>query len=442
MLEMKQHQLIAFERAKRKHLLLADACGVGKTLPAIETVKALVAQLGKPALIVVPARIKDQWLDKLLEQGVKPECIFWLDSTTKDISHLADDMIILTHYEAMVKHLAWLKLSSYSVIVADEAHRIKNRKAKRSEAIKQVKSYRRIALTGTPYDRDPSDIWSILNWLDPQFFSSYWKFFEAHINYEERIISYRTGQRIKQIKPQPLKDAESFARVLRPYMLQRSKQDVRPDLPDNIIEYIDLEMYPDQSKAYKHLVDSEDPIVSIDGVDITVQIVLTQILREIQLTTDPMLLGLNTKSIKLDWVIDWVEDNPNESVIIFTRFASTAKKLKELLPQFELVIGGTKARKMVSADRRIIATIAAGAEGMDLPWVDTAIFLDVEWSSILMQQALDRIHRINIENVKHTYYLRCKGTVDYLLHTALQGKWNTKELAERFLKGKQTVDSL
>jgi SNF2 family DNA or RNA helicase len=74
---------------------------------------------------------------------------------------------------------------------------------------------------------------------------------------------------------------------------------------------------------------------------------------------------------------------------------------------------------------------------MDLPHVDTAIFIDIEWSSILMQQALDRIHRINIENVKHTYYLRCKGTNDTLLHEALNSKWSTKELAERFLAGKQ-----
>lgn len=489
----REYQLTAIKRAQRKHLLLADQCGLGKTISAIEAAKAIQSAIGKPVLIVVPSRIKDQWYAELIEQGIAPERICWLDSKTKDVIDLIGyeglPPFVLTHYEAAVKHLDDLKLYYYSLIICDEAHRIKNRKAKRSDALKQLKSYRRMALTGTPYDKDPAkEAWSILNWLDPSFFKSFWTFYTAHANTEEIVIklgfdvpatvwkdirsAYASGTSVDALarqysfstyqvnrilkygeivtrtnKDQPIKDPELFAKVLRPYMLQRSKLDVRSDLPENIIQYVPLEMYPDQARCYKELVASEDPIVTIDGSDITVQIVLTQILREIQLTTDPDLLGLAAASIKLDWVKDWLEDNPNESVIIFTRFAGTAKKLHSALEGFELIIGGTKSRKMTSNDRRIIGTIAAMGEGLDLPHIDHAIFIDVEWSSILMQQALDRIHRINIENVKHTYYLLCNGTTDKLLHDALQGKWNTKELIERFLVGKNSttkpaIDSL
>jgi SNF2 family DNA or RNA helicase len=297
-------------------------------------------------------------------------------------------------------------------------------------------------MTGTSYDANPADVWSILNWLEPQFFTSYWRFYNSHVNYKE--IEVRRGQWVKVInKAQPVKDPENFARLLRQFSLKRTKKEVRPDLPERIDQYVDLQMNSDQADYYSKIIDAEDMLISLDDNELNDQFItiqLTRILKLIQVTTDPTLLGVKSSSVKLDWVMDWLEDNPNETVIVFTRFRDSAIKIHStLMPNASLIIGGNTNKHISKAELaskpQIVGTIAAMGEGLDLPHIDNAIFIDVEWSSILMQQAIDRIHRINIDNVKHLYFLRCQNTVDELVHQAVRDKWSTKELVENFLKG-------
>lgn len=427
------YQLEAVAVTERKNLLLSDECGLGKTLTAIEAAKVLQAQVNKPVLIVCPKTIKLQWFNELISQGADIDFIYLLETTT--IDWLKEDRnIVIAHYEAVVKHIDKLSAIFWSVVIVDEAHRIKNRKAQRTEAIKRLKAYRKLAMTGTPFDKNPADVWSILNWLEPDTFKSYWRFFNSHVNYSE--INIR-GQKIKQIsKVRPCNDAASFARLLRQYSLKRTKLEVRPDLPERIDQYIDIKMNDDQAHHYYTLADSEEyHTLLAQDVEISMPIVLTRILRLIQATTDPTLLGVKSSSAKLDWVKDWVEDNEGESIIIFTRFKATAERLAKELDGFTLLVGGKTRPNIDSSVRRIVGTIASMGEGLDLPHIDNAIFIDVEWSSILMQQAIDRIHRINIETVKHLYFLRCLGTVDELVYEAVQNKWDTKQLIEEFLKG-------
>lgn len=435
------YQLECIERGTRQNLLIADQCGLGKTLEAIMIAKRVVAEFNKPMLVVAPNEtVKLQWRAELNDQCFND--VYWLESKDRDLDvflTIHPCGVVLTHYEAMVKHLTKLSDTLWSVIIADEAHRIKNRKAKRTLAIKSLRAYRKLALTGTPHDKNPADVHSILQWLAPEFFTSYWAFFNAHVNYKDRVL--RSGQTIKEVAEQPLRDASTFARTLRPFMIQRRKEDVRNDLPERIDQYIDLEMSKVQQALYRTIHDAPDPMVDIgQGLETSVSIVLTRILREIQVTTDPRLLGLtDVSSVKLDWLNTWLEDNPNESVIIFTRFRDTAISLHQQLgAKFKLIVGG-KRDVVTPQDRYIVGTIAAMGEGLDLPHIDHAIFLDVEWSSILMQQAIDRIHRINISNAKNVYFLRCINTVDILVHNALLGKWSTKELTEQYLNGRKEV---
>jgi SNF2 family DNA or RNA helicase len=428
----RQYQQIAIDRAVRRNLLLADRCGLGKTITAIGVAKQACGNI----LIVVPNAIKLQWLRELIDAEIPRETIHWIDSkdTIVDILSIDAPCYVLTHYEALVKHIDTFSKVKWALVIADEAHRIKNRDTKRAKALKKLHTTQKLALTGTPFDRDPSQIWSILNWLEPQFFSSYWRFYEAHINWRMQPISYNKS--IKVIDPnKPLRDPDAFARTLRPFMLQRSKQEVRSDLPERIDQYIDLEMLPEQAKAYAKIINCNDPIVIFDELnEATIQIALTRILRLIQMTTDPTLLGVNAASAKLEWLNEWLEDNPNESVIIFTRFRATAEKLHKQLDGFKLIVGGNRAVVDPSVTR-IVGTISAMGEGLDLPYIDNAIFIDCEWSSILMTQAIDRIHRINISNAKNVYFLRCVATADELMIDTVRNKWSTREMVEQYLKG-------
>lgn len=440
MLTPRAYQLEAIARGTRSNYLLADECGLGKTLTAIETVKAITAEHNAPALIIIPKSLRQQWYNALVAQGVSADRIVILDSSASRLEAVVEltssdrpfqyPAIILSHYEAVVKHHTSLQRLQYSVIICDEAHRIKNRKAQRTQAIKGLRAWRKIALTGTPFDRNPADAWSILNWLEPAFFRSYWRFFEAHVSYTATPLGNGTVAKT----PKGIADVERFTRVLRQYSMRRLKTDVREDLPAKIETYIPITMGPAQQRIYTKLCDTPDYDIKIDDVSIPMPIVLTQILQRIKATTDPTLLGLKAPSAKLEWVQEWVEDNDTESVIIFTRFRETAIKLHELLGGV-LIVGGTQRPNVTPANRLIIGTTAAMGEGLDLPWIDNAIFVDCEYSSILMTQAIDRIHRISITSAKHIMYLVCEGTDDELVYGAVRDKLTMAEMVTRFLRG-------
>jgi SNF2 family DNA or RNA helicase len=438
MLIPRPYQLDAIHTIVRKNILLGDECGLGKTLQAIEAIKILQTKINRPALIVIPKSLRSQWVNALIAQGVEPVRIVPVENAL----NIQENAIIVTHYEAVVKYREILQGVYWSIIVADEAHRIKNRKAKRTEALKALHAYRKLAMTGTPLDLNPADSWSIYNWLAPEFFKSYWKFFEAHVNYESRLIG--KGQMIKQIiKAQPLRDPKRFAIVLRPYTIRRLKSDVREDIPARIDQVVSIQLNPDQMELYKKLVNSSDVLVEVaQGVEVSMPIVLTEILRLVQCTSDPALLGAKESSAKIAWVKDWVLDNPNEPVIIFTRFRQLAIKIAQELEALEgfdqpvkLIIGGSDRSDVTQATRCIVGTIAAMGEGLDLPHINTAIFIDCEWSNILMQQAIDRVHRINIENVKHIFYLQAEGTIDSYVFDTVRNKQNVQDVIHLALKG-------
>jgi len=486
MKELRSYQTYASAEIMRlKRLLLADDTGLGKTITAIDVIK----RVDGPVLVVVPKTIKLQWYNALIDQGIAATTILTPDAALIDLDLAYRGVhVVLLHYEMLVKHIDQLKRVHWSLVVLDEAHRIKNRKTRkknpnygkrpgepktisadtqRTKAVYALKADYKLLLTATPYDeRNPAEIWSLLHWLDSQFFTSYWRFYDAHINYE---ICDRYGRIIKEVKKdKPLRDPESFARVIRPYVLRRLKKDVRADLPDRIDQTIDLEMNADQAAIYHTLYDAEiNALITTlhdieaqrlfhnryaawalgqiadepqSAIEISMPIVLTRILRLIQTTTDPALLGHPTaSSVKLDWLREWLEDHPDESVIVFTRFREAAIKINGWRLFDKLIVGGRKRENVTTADRRIVGTIAAMGEGLDLPWIDHAIFLDVEWSSIMMTQAIDRIYRINIANVKHVMYLRCAGTVDQLVHDAVERKWSTHQIVEQFLVESRVV---
>lgn len=471
MLTPRPYQTEAIQRVLRQSYLLLDDCGLGKTLTAIEAAKLLLDGSKKPVLIVIPKRIKLQWVARLQQQGVQAASILLLDAKglypatfekypTKTALKRAglpaehtfkaeQGCIVLAHYEAVVKYCETLQQTLWGLIVADEAHKLRNRKAQRTVALKALKAERKLAMTATPYDRNPADVWSLLQWVRPDFFRSYWRFFDAHVACKEvRVAPYRnpaTGTWENTVKtPVGMKHPATFAALLNQFSLRRTKADVRPDMPAKLIEYVDVEMDSDQARIYAKIADSDDLEVELtEDVTTVIPIVLTYILRLIQATTDPTLLGVQASSAKLDWVLEWVEANANEPVIIFTRFRDTAIKLAGLLSDklertdVLLITGGSSApaQEAVDAAKLIVGTTAAMGEGLDLPHIDTAIFLDCEWSSILMQQAVDRIYRINITNAKRVIYLRAKDTYDNFVLAAVKQKLSTQELVSAFLTG-------
>lgn len=429
---LRAYQEIAFRRACERNLLIGDDRGLGKTVTAIEAARALMQQLNAPTLLIVPKTLKTQWSDEIAEQ--EPNCIvIWLDADTPISTRFTNNKAfwVLAHYESLVRHHKTLAKTLWGAIIIDEAHRIKNRQAQRTVALKKLRAHRKIALTGTPYDRNPADIWSILNWLRPDVFKSYWTFFEAHVQYDGTLDGPKTIRGVR--------DAERFTRVIAPHMIRRAKADVAPQLPPKIEQHIQVEMTPAQATLYARIKQLAETDLHLDTGDLLlVKNHLGRILRLQQAAVDPMLLGTNDQGAKIAWLLDYIEDNPNDTLLIFTRFRDTALRVANLL-QIPAYVGGALLEKPEQYPK-IVATIDAAKEGLNLGHIWNTIFLDCHWSSIAMAQAIDRTERdlaaIAPRVIMYLHALDRQGapTIDALVRSALEAKWDTAELINAWLR--------
>jgi SNF2 family DNA or RNA helicase len=416
-------------QGSRRHVLIADDCGLGKTVSAIETGKATrqrgASKFGVPwrALVICPKGVRWQWLSEIDSQD--PEQSIHVVTNAGEIGKDARGWYIM-HYEAVMRypptHLLW------DLIVLDEAHRIRNRNAQRTKAIKKLSSLRRVALSGTPMDKDPSEMWSIWNWLYPQEFTSYWRFRNAFC--EMSVNDYGFS---KVAGP---KNVDLLAKQLKGRFLRHTKEMVAPQMPPKVFVDVPLRMEDEQLDLYEAIRNSKDIEVITEHGSLRIANALALIVRLQQAASCPQSLGpeFDLPSVKVDWTLEFIEDHSELSIVVFTRFVATAQKLLTTLNE-----GGVLAEGFFGAHAQfptafldgtakvLVVTIAKAGEGLDLKHANAAIFIDQEWSTIKMQQAYDRIHRLGVNDVKMLYRLTC-SPVDELIQEAIEKKWNDAQL--------------
>ena len=436
-----QFQTEAIAVAAVNSVLIGDECGLGKTLMAVEASRYLTPG---PRLVVCPNPAKGQWRQEIIGQlpdsivyvfgkaGRAPEDFKW------EVIEAGYTVWVIIHYEALLKIGLQLAQYDWSLVVADEAHRIKNRKAKRTLHLKRIKAERKMALTGTLLEKWVGDLWSVLNWLYPKTWTSFWSFRGRYV--EEKRHPFLGFMEI--IGP---KNLEELAGHIGPYTFRRTKEGVAPDLPPKIMTRVPIELTVQQAKLYDKIAASRD--IEVDLTEVTegelgvmvIKNTLAQIIKCQQAVVDPLLLNTSIESAKINYAVEYTMDNPDEPIIIFSRFRDTAIRLAGRLDA-SLLVGGVKnptvaiAAFLTGKKRILVGTIAAMGEGLNLQRAKTAIFLDQEWSTIKMQQAVDRIHRIDIDEPKNIIYLYSEGTVDELVLQALDRKWSEAELVFRYLQ--------
>lgn len=416
----------------RRNVLIADECGLGKTFSSVLIAKAgrigPIEELPWRGLVVCPKAVRTQWIAeiKLEDPGIPITELYYGQRLNNYIGwHII-------HYEALLAYpptdILW------DIVIADEAHRIKNRHAKRTKAIKSLHAVRKVALTGTPFDKDVSEMWSILNWLYPYDFKSYQRFKDAYVEF-----GYNRGGYMVPIGP---KNVAELAERLGSRFIRHTKMQVAPQMPPKIMVTIPLKMEDAQLEVYNSIRKARDIELDIGGNTFYLANALAKLGKLQQAASDPSTIGIPANSIKVDWVVDFVDDSPKQRVVIFCRFKATAAHIAQLLREHghnPTEFMGTQGKKKYPQDfvdgvtNILVATIAMAGEGLDLKGTEAAIFVDREWSSIRMSQAHDRIHRIGIKQCVMIYNLSC-SPVDELVDEALESKWSDKELVMKAIE--------
>lgn len=400
------HQQVAFDKGIERNLLLADQCGLGKTFSSMLIAKGITNSFQRevPTLIVCPKPLKGQWQDEILAEWPSDQVIV-LDKP--QTLHLTSKTWLITHYEQLLR-IPLIDRVFFGTVIVDEGHRIKNREAQRTRAVKKLTAYRKVLLTGTPLDRNVADLWSLLNFLYPEQFKSYWKFFYEHVKHEVDWFQHLN------VLPGAI-DPVKLAKLLEPFTLARKKSEVAPDMPLLTKTIIEVELTPSQKRMYRQLKKSKDWFAEIEGLgELEIKNKLSKLIKFQQITADPRLLGGDEEGAKIGWVKEYIEDNPAEQIAIFTRFKGVATRLARELNGAVITGDGEERVKEWKAGelKLLFATIDSVAEGRNLPEASTSICLDQHWSPIMMAQLDERIHRLGIKEAKQVIYLYAKGTID------------------------------
>lgn len=153
--------------------------------------------------------------------------------------------VAIGHWEALRLEFPTLVDTKWYHVIGDEIHRIKNRKIKLTKCLKGLKTDYKTGLSGTPADNAPQDLWSILNWLYPREYSSFWRFFNTYIDHYKDSHGFIHVEGV--LKPY------EFSKKIEPFYIRRKKTEVLKDLPEKIYTTLWVDLGPQQRRIYDQM---------------------------------------------------------------------------------------------------------------------------------------------------------------------------------------------
>jgi SNF2 family DNA or RNA helicase len=331
-------------------------------------------------------------------------------------------------------------------VIADEVHRLQGRKTQQTRALKAIRTLFRTGLSGTPVTGNPANYWSVLNWLYPQQWSSFWRFYKEHVDYE---IIYPQGFH-KIIGP---KNPELLLQQVAPFYVRHLKRlpccphhpnGVMPWLPEKYYTVKHVELSAQQRRAYNDMKNNMIAWVGQHGdqpVPAPVVIAQMQRLQQFALAyahvDESGQMRLSEPSSKLDAVMEILEELDGAPLVVFSQFAQPILLLEQRLKKagisYGLYTGLNRAtrddvkREFARGGLRVFAgTIQSGGEALDglQNTCSTMVFLDRTWSPGSNQQAEDRLDRDGQTKPVQIIDIVARGTVDLGRHQKLEAKWS------------------
>ena len=441
------HQIEGIRRMiKMRSVLLADDMGLGKSLQALTLFAVDVRRgLSEKCLIVCPASLKSNWEHEILQftRGIKVMVIrtdvsgtpIKKETKKKYLEQFAAESgprILITNYEQLVGMRAEYTAISWDMVIFDEAHMIKNHKAKRTAAAHALSTRRSILLTGSPILNHVNDLWSLMKRIAPNEIESYYAFLQRYARYGGYMDKQITG--IKN-------EAELRAR-LQDVMVRRLKEDVL-DLPEVVYTTRTTNLIRSQVSLYKEVV-SNMQLTSDDGTVEEIENHLTKFLRLKQICGTTRAFNNKDDSGKLD-MAEWdAEDilSRGERIVAFTQFREVQAAYVERLTEKRTfkhpiyVLHGD-----IEADDRqnIVNQWASGQPGIIICMYQVAGVglnmtagrfgqrLDKLWNPSLNKQAVDRMHRIGADKTQPV------TIIDYLASDTVEDR------VEQILKTKTKI---
>ncbi|MEB3199196.1 MAG: DEAD/DEAH box helicase [Synechococcaceae cyanobacterium] len=426
---------------------LADDMGLGKTIQLLAFLQHLKAEqeLKRPVLLVAPTSVLTNW--KREAAGFTPELEVRehygsrRPSEEKALRKALEGVdLVLTSYGLLQRDSELLETIDWQGVVIDEAQAIKNPSATQSQAARALgrpgRSGRfRIALTGTPVENRVSEIWALMDFLNPRVLGDE-PFFRQR--YRLPIERYGDMSSLRDLK----------ARV-GPFILRRLKTDrsIISDLPEKVELREWVGLVPEQRRLYTRTVEesldaiARAPLGQKHGQVLALLTRLKQICNHPDLVNRPEELSsdFGARSAKLQRLEEILEEllQAGDRALLFTQFAEWGHLLKAWLErrwrqEVPFLHGGTsKTERQAMVDRfqddprgpqLFLLSLKAGGVGLNLTRASHVFHVDRWWNPAVENQATDRAYRIGQQNRVMVHKFITSGTVEERIDRMIEQK--------------------
>jgi non-specific serine/threonine protein kinase len=399
--------------------ILADDMGIGKTVQALTFLLSLKESgHNKNAnLIVMPKSLLFNWEREASRFTPALKVLIHSENHRAKAGEFDGYDLVLTTYGVMMRDIDILRKYKFHYTVLDESQAIKNPLSLTGRAARKINTEHRLALTGTPVENGTMELWSQFAFANPGLLGDMDFFKNEFASAIEKARDESTAQLLR--------------RMVFPFILRRTKEQVATDLPERSERIVYTEMAADQRALYEQTKENYRnqllDVITKDGLGNVRMKILEALLRLRQIANHPRLVDpMNASgSGKFEAILETLETLRSEGhkALVFSQFVGMLTILRQALDSEDIpyaYLDGKTNNRQEIVDRYqntpelpfFLISLKAGGVGLNLTAADYVVHIDPWWNPAVERQATDRTHRIGQDKPVFVYKFIAKDTVE------------------------------
>ncbi|KAA5602637.1 DEAD/DEAH box helicase [Blastochloris sulfoviridis] len=447
--------LLPYQREGMLHLafgeraLLADEMGLGKTVQAIAACELLARRKGiSRVLIVCPASLKAEWEEQIARFTDRPAHSVFGPRAERLARYRDPVFFTIVNYEQVLVDADDINaVLSPDLVVLDEAQRIKNWQTKTARRVKSLRSLYVFVLTGTPVENRIDELYSIVQYLDPELVGPLFRFNRDFYQLDERG------------RPADYKNLDDLHRRVAPVMLRRRKADVERELPGRTVTNYFVPMVEEQKARYDDYksqaarliaIAQRRPLLPKEFDRLQMLLACMRMVCDTPAILDPS-CRVSPKLEELERVFGDLFEEPDRKVIVFSEWERMLELVRELAAEMGIETAWhtgsvPQQRRRAEITRfkndpacRLFLSTDSGSVGLNLQVASAVINVDLPWNPARLEQRIARAWRKNQTRAVTVVNLVCEGSIEHgILHLLGQ----KQALADGVLDGQGDVSAL
>lgn len=450
-----RHPLYPYQQEGMLHLaftersLLADDMGLGKTVQAIGACE-LLRQIRnvERVLVVCPVSLKTEWEEQISKFTKLPMRTIWGPRPARLKMYREPSFFYLCNYEQIRSDVRDInRILAPDIVILDEAQRIKNWQTKTAKSVKQLSSPYAFVLTGTPLENRIDEIYSIIEYLNPQIFGPLFRFNREFYALDDKG------------RPAGYKNLEEMHRRIRPLMLRRRKEEVEEQLPGRTVNNYFVGMEKEQRARYEEYAERVARLLTITKrrplKKEEFQMLQKWLACMRMLCDTPYILDhdcrICPKLPELASILEDVVSSNGNKVLVYSEWERMLHLVRDLANEIGLgfawhtgSVPQQKRRHQINMfkgdpDCQLFLSTDSGSVGLNLQEASTVINLDLPWNPAKLEQRIARAWRKFQTRSVSIINLVCENSIEHRMLGMLAQK---QQLADGVLDGRGDLKAI